>query len=245
VDNYLDGNYAPEEELQMEDFINEMMELSSDCEKYEVQLLEVEGQIKEMEPTFDEDHDNEDLFLFNKYNNLDKINFGMDITRSCEGLFKPYLHGMDNQGLTESLSQIIRILSQDIQKKILKNIYLVGGGAALEGLPGRLKLDLENRFAFLKAPSVNRGVKFNVCNPAMHEIVKLWKSNEEMTDDGDNEESIVEIHVLGDSLGIGFNGMCRFIRDFDNKTLQNLMISKEEYFEYGPYLFKPGLIGNI
>ena len=146
----MDGNYAPEEELQVEDFINEMMDLSSDCEKYQVQLLDVESKIKEMDTHFDEDFDNEDIFLMNKYNNYDKIFFGMDITRSCESLFKPYLMGVDCQGLCESLIEILKILSDEIKTKLLKNVYLVGGGAGMTGIKQRIERVLGEKFVYLK-----------------------------------------------------------------------------------------------
>lgn len=247
VDNYLDGKYEPEDELQMEDFINEMMELSSDCEKYEVQLIEVEAQIKEMDPGFDEDLDNEDVFLLNKYNNQDKIFFGVDITRSCESLLKPYLLGMEHQGLMESLVQILTILPPDIQRKLLQNIYLVGGGAHVKGLDQRLKVMLQERFAGLEKRTRSGNIGFNVCKPGLNQMVETWADRCKEVEEEKTaiEEEMVQVHVPGNSLELGYSGMCRFIRDSQAQSLQKLMISREEYYEYGPSLFKPGVIGNI
>lgn len=220
------------------------MDLSSDCEKYQVQLLDVESKIKEMDTNFDEDFDNEDIFLINKYNNYDKIFFGMDITRSCESFFKPYLMGVDCQGLCESIIEILIILPDQIKRKLLKNVYLVGGGAGITGIKQRIEKVLNNKFVYLKNTKKRNSFSFNVRNPELNEIINLWKPNGVEKELRKNEK-IVKVSIPENPMEMGYNGICKFIRDFDNKNLDYLMITKEEYEEHGASLFKPGVIGNI
>ena len=134
-----------------------MVDYSSDFERYEEKILGLESKIKEMEPTFDEEHDNEELFVFNKFNSLDKVQLGTDLLRSCETLFRPYLSGIDQQGLVETVFDVLQVLPKEQQKSLLANVYVMGGGAGLEGICDRLEKDLGERFVYLKERREGRG----------------------------------------------------------------------------------------
>lgn len=153
----MEGRPGAEPEEQIENLLNEMVDYSSDCEKYEEEVINLESKIKEMEPDFDEDWDNEEVFVLNKFNSLDKVYLGTDLLRSCEGLFRPYLSGKDQQGLVETVCDVLQVLGKEKQKSLLKNVYIMGGGAGIEGLSERLGKDLEDRFVYLKERDENRG----------------------------------------------------------------------------------------
>ena len=72
-----------------------MMELSSDPETYEKKLIEVEDNIKEIDPSFNPQYDDPQTLLKNKYLHGDRVFIGTDIVRSTEALFKPHLIGIN------------------------------------------------------------------------------------------------------------------------------------------------------
>ena len=224
-----------------------MMDLSSDCEKYQDELLDIEARIKDVDPHFDKDFDNEHVILLNKYNNLDKIFFAADLGRSCESLFRPYLLGLDCQGLSETLAHVLAILPQHVQRRLLRSIFLVGGGAGMWGLRQRVQTDLEHRFVHLRPRRVGGGPRLSLTNPHFNRIVELWKPASPTVSESSatREQSLVEVVVPERALELGYSGICKFVRDFDDPSLRRMMISREEYQEHGPSLFKPCIIGNI
>lgn len=59
------------------------------------------------------------------------------------------------------------------------------------------------------------------------------------------EEKIVIVQTWNDYLTAGYTGINKFSRDTSNENLKNLMISKDEYEEYGSFFFKACPIGNV
>lgn len=143
-DNYLDDGDKSTAEFDVA--LQELMEVSSDPEKYEEQLELLHQEIKTIKPDFDEEFDNDEVFVFNKYNSTESVWIGSDLIRSTESLFRPYLIGNNQKGLTDSISNIVAQYDQTVLQSLLKNIYIVGGGANLKGLPERLHNDLFVRF---------------------------------------------------------------------------------------------------
>ena len=58
-------------------------------------------------------------------------------------------------------------------------------------------------------------------------------------------DSIVTVKKWENFLTAGYTGMCKFSRNTSNENLSKLMISKEEYEEYGAFFFKACPIGNV
>ena len=143
-DNYLDDGEKSTEEFDVA--LQELMEISSDPEKYEEQLERLHQEIKVIKPDFDEEFDNDELFLFNKYNSTDSVWIGTDLIRSTECLFRPYMIGNSQRGLVDSISHTVAEYNPSIVSNLLKNIFIVGGGANLNGLSQRLQNDLYIRF---------------------------------------------------------------------------------------------------
>lgn len=171
-DNYLDDGDKSTAEFDVA--LQELMDVSSDPEKYEEQLEQLHQEIKTIKPDFDEEFDNDEVFVFNKYNSTESVWIGTDLIRSTESLFRPYLIGNTQKGLTDSISQIVSSYNPSILPELLKNIYLVGGGANLNGLPARLQNDLFVRF---NSKGVNEVVVRSVPEPifaAYHGIRKFY-----------------------------------------------------------------------
>lgn len=141
LDNYLEGK-KEKHNTELDNAIRDLIDISSDYEKYEQELDAVNQQIKEVEPTFDEDFDNEDILLQNKFGSDVKVYFGTDLTRSVEMLFRPHLIGSVQKGLFESVRDIIETYDQTTKEKVLGNIFVVGGGANIKGIDQRLERDL-------------------------------------------------------------------------------------------------------
>ncbi len=131
-----------QENIYLYDFCQEMLELSSDYEKYEKEIFKIENHIREVEPSFNHEHDDEELFYYNKIHSLDKIHLGSDIIRSTEILFRPYLIGNNQKGLIESLENSLNCYDSSTIQNILSNVFIIGGGAMIDGLKERLENDL-------------------------------------------------------------------------------------------------------
>jgi len=141
LDNYLEGK-KEKQNTELDNAIRDLIDISSDYEKYEQELESVNQQIKEVEPAFDEDFDNEETLLQNKYSSETRVYFGTDLTRSVEMLFRPHLIGSVQKGLFESIRDIIETYDQNVKEQVLGNIFIVGGGANIRGIDKRLERDL-------------------------------------------------------------------------------------------------------
>ena len=163
LDNYLEGTTNTVENIQLNNFYKKMIDMSSDFEIYEEKIIKLNEEIKELDKNFDEDDDNDDLLIYRKFNNLEKVYIGTDIIRSTESLFRPYLIGNMNQGIIENIYNILKNYDIGTIKNILSNVFVIGGGAHLKGLKERLEYELFLRFS-------GRGVskvKVESCDGAM------------------------------------------------------------------------------
>ena len=142
LDNYLEGTTNEIENIQLNNFYKKMIDMSSDFEIYEEKIIKLNEQIKELDKNFSEDDDNDDLFINRKFNNFEKVYIGTDLIRSTECLFRPYLIGNMKKGITENISEILGNFEPEINRKILGNVFVIGGGAHLKGLRERLEYEL-------------------------------------------------------------------------------------------------------
>jgi actin-related protein 5 len=142
LDNYLDGKVDDYEEAEQEiDMLTkEMRDVNSDMENYETKLAEVEGEIRGLDPNFDDEITNfANLF---KVGNL--IELGVDAVRPPEILFQPSMVGADQMGLSELLVSIADQFGSDYRIQLLSNIYISGGGAQIRDVGERLKYDIQS-----------------------------------------------------------------------------------------------------
>lgn len=154
LDNMLEGkNDATNAEF--DSYINELMDISSDCEKYETEIQLLNEQIREVDREFDDELDNEDLFLSRKYESSDRVGMSHDLVRSIEILNRPYIIGSQQSGLFESLSSLIGAYELEMRTRMLKNIFVVGGGGQISGLHERLQNDLFLHFSGIGITDVN------------------------------------------------------------------------------------------
>lgn len=64
-------------------------------------------ELKELDPLLDFDQENPSTSLNSKLNKMAHIDIGIDLTRSSEILFSPYLAGYKNQGISETVLSIL------------------------------------------------------------------------------------------------------------------------------------------
>lgn len=204
LDNWLAG----EDDNPDEDpLLRVLVDVSSDCERCETEVQLLNGQIKELEPEFDEDRDNEDVILANMFASTEQVDVGADIVRSAEALFRPQLVGSSQRGLLESVTGVLKTYDAATRDSLLSNVWVVGGGALISGTAERIQNDLWVHFSGLGAPQV-------------------------------------VVNVPSQPTLCGYQGVRTFMKDFGSK-MDQWTVSKREYEEFGPRLFKGCPIGNI
>jgi len=142
LDNYLDGKVDDYEQAEQEiDLMTkELRDINSDMEDYENKLVEVDTEIRTMDPDFD-DEIRDFATLFNTGNTIE---LGIDAIRPPEALFQPHTIGIDQMGLSELLLQIANQFSHEYKIQLLSNIYISGGGAQIKDIGDRLKYDIQS-----------------------------------------------------------------------------------------------------
>lgn len=126
-------------------------------------LHEVENQIKEMDKDY---YKNIQNYQYNFYTKNNYFPFGVDQFRCCEILFKPYLIGIEQAGLSEVISQIFKTIDIKTQEKLVGNIFLTGGNVKYPYLKERIIIDLTQYL-----PS-NMNINLNIANDP---ILDAWK----------------------------------------------------------------------
>lgn len=134
LDNYLEKDGDESEWLQ-----KELNTVNSDVENYEAKLIDVETELRDVDPTFED----ESVVYANMFKNGSIIEFAGDAIRPLETLFQPYLVGNDQTGLSDTIIFVANKFPSDVRQKLFNNIYLRGGGASLDGICERLKYDIE------------------------------------------------------------------------------------------------------
>jgi len=83
-----------------------------------------------------------------RYGDLD-VKLGRLVWQAPEVLFQPRLMGMEEEGLAEAVTTILRRVSPDVRAELASNILIAGGGAMIPGLRERMVRELEARFPYL------------------------------------------------------------------------------------------------
>lgn len=119
----------------------------SDSETENEKLLELEEIIKNYEP-LDEDETMTP-------GEMHQLHVGIERYRAAELLFKPYMLGSSEAGLTETIGYVLSLFKPAEQDKLASNIVVVGGLANLPGLQERILADLISIRPFKSVVNVN------------------------------------------------------------------------------------------
>lgn len=84
-----------------------------------------------------------------------QLHVGIERYRAPELLFKPYMLGSPEAGLSEVISYVLSLFTPDDQLKLAKNVIVMGGLANLKGLKERLLADLISVRPFQSIVNVN------------------------------------------------------------------------------------------
>ena len=106
----------------------------SDSETENEKLLELEEMIKMYDPL-----DGDDCSAPGESHQL---HIGIERYRAPELIFKPYMMGSPEAGLTEVIEYVLSLFDDSDQLKLAGNIVLVGGLASLPGLLERIQTEL-------------------------------------------------------------------------------------------------------
>lgn len=100
-----------------------------------------------------QDFEDETVLNANLFKVGSTIEFSVDAIRSVEVLFQPYFVGNDQVefalnklGLSETICLIANRFPQEIRNKLLKNLYLRGGGAKFDRISDRIVQDLRKNY---------------------------------------------------------------------------------------------------
>lgn len=106
----------------------------SDSETENEKLLELEEIIRTHEPTEFDDSTNPC--------EMHQLHIGIERYRAPELIFKPYMAGSTEAGLSEVIGYVLSLFNPNDQLKLAANIIITGGLANLKGLRDRLLTDL-------------------------------------------------------------------------------------------------------
>ncbi|XP_060525127.1 actin-related protein 5 isoform X2 [Cylas formicarius] len=84
-----------------------------------------------------------------------QLHIGIEMFRAPELLFKPYMLGSHEAGLSEIIAYVISLFDSENQLKLASNVVVMGGLAVLQGLRERLLTDLISVRPFKSQVNVN------------------------------------------------------------------------------------------
>ncbi|CAH0562286.1 unnamed protein product [Brassicogethes aeneus] len=140
----------------------------SDSEAENEKLLEFEEIIRVHEPS--------ELDEITTPGETHQLHVGIEKIRAPELLFKPYMLGSSDAGLSEVIGYVLSLFSYDDQLKLAGNVLVMGGLAHLKGLQKRLLADLVSIRPFQS--EVNVRIMQNPNSAAWYGARKFAKSPE-------------------------------------------------------------------
>lgn len=119
----------------------------SDSDAENEKLLELDEIIKAHDPSgMDEGH---------APGEAHQLHIGIERFRAPELIFKPYMQGSSEAGLSEVISYVISLFGADDQQKLAENVILTGGLANLPGLKERIHTNLISVRPFMSPSKVS------------------------------------------------------------------------------------------
>ena len=113
--------------------------INEEAEEDYNRLHDVENQISEMDKNY---FGNVQQYQYNFYQENNYFILGVDQFRCAELLFKPYIIGVEQAGIIEIISQIIKNMNTDTKNNLAKNIFITGGNTYYPFLKERIYYDM-------------------------------------------------------------------------------------------------------
>ena len=104
-------------------------------------LHDIENQISEIDKNY---FGNVQQYQYNFYQENDYFILGVDQFRCAELLFKPYIIGVEQAGIIEIISQIIKNMNLNTKKNLANNIFITGGNTYYPFLKERIYHDMRS-----------------------------------------------------------------------------------------------------
>lgn len=106
----------------------------SDSDAENEKLLELEEIIRTHEPLETDDN--------NIPGEAHQLHIGIERYRAPELIFKPYMQGCSEAGLSEVIGYVLSLFNADEQARLAANVILTGGLANLKGMKERIHANL-------------------------------------------------------------------------------------------------------
>jgi actin-related protein 5 len=146
----------------------------SDSEAENEKLLELDDIIRTHEPT--------ELDETSNPGETHQLHVGVERYRAPELLFKPYMLGSSDAGLSEVIGYVLSLFNNEDQLKLAENVVIMGGLANLSGLQERILSDLISIRPFQSVVNV-RTVK----NPSLG----AWHGAKKWVRSGDFKDTLL------------------------------------------------------
>ena len=138
-DNYDDDDFGKnDEDWEIYREVNKN-NINEEAEEDYNRLHDVENQISEMDKNY---FGNVQQYQYNFYQENNYFILGVDQFRCAELLFKPYIIGVEQAGIIEIISQIIKNMNTDTKNNLAKNIFITGGNTYYPFLKERIYYDM-------------------------------------------------------------------------------------------------------
>lgn len=126
----------------------------SDSEAENEKLLELEDIIRSYEPTEMDETTNP--------GETHQLHVGIERFRAPELLFKPYMLGSSEAGLSEVIGYVLSLFDNEHQLKLAENVVLMGGLVKLPGIRERILADLISIRPFQSIVNVTKFENFSL-----------------------------------------------------------------------------------
>jgi actin-related protein 5 len=131
-------------------------EINGREERTQAKLNELEAELRTIDPTFLEDY--QLLFDYSRTFNVGEMfEINVDLVRAPEAIFQPFIAGVDQMGVSELITFVVKQFPLDVQESLLANIQLLGGGSQVSNLVPRLLRSLQ--------PEFETGTRINISLP--------------------------------------------------------------------------------
>ena len=104
-------------------------------------LHDIENQISEIDKNY---FGNVQQYQYNFHQENDYFILGVDQFRCAELLFKPYIIGVEQAGIIEIISMILKNMNLNAKKNLAKNIFITGGNTNYPFLKERIYHDIRS-----------------------------------------------------------------------------------------------------
>ena len=148
--------------------------LSEEEDEETNRLHDIENQIKEMDKDY---YKNIQQYQYDFYTKNNSFPLGVDQFRCAELLFKPYIIGVEQAGITEIISQIFHIIPYNLRKLLSNKIFITGGNTKYPYLSDRIINEIRSNM------ECGSNINIKVANDP---ILDSWRGAREFFNDNYN-----------------------------------------------------------